>query len=56
MPGATRLLIVSTSEAVLGPPVVLSFLQGTTENSLESGAMILTDLATLSLFLKNGPI
>ncbi len=57
MPGATLEDIWSISEAVeASEPVVflavfIDFLAGMTVKSLESGGIILTDRATLSLFL-----
>tara|TARA_B110000285_G_C14902225_1_gene503830 strand:+ start:374 stop:562 length:189 start_codon:yes stop_codon:yes gene_type:complete len=61
MPGATLQDMLSMSEASLKPAVVDffvpfgcwdDFLQAYTWKSFESGGTILTDLATLSLFLK----
>ena len=55
MPGATLHDMLSTSLASIGLVdellSLLAFLQGCTWNSLESGGTILTDRATLSLFL-----
>ena len=60
MPGATLLDMMSTSLGLIvvgaaPAPCVADnpedFLHGRTWNSLESGGIILTDLATLSLFL-----
>jgi len=56
IPGATLLDIDSMSSdlpLVLFDGLVVDFLAGVTVKSLESGGMILTERATLSLFLQN---